>query len=130
MLQLQSIYFGQKHREFDYKDMEVIKQVRRLSRKHDRQCVNDCNGSGYVGSQFYYTGMIDDYAKQTYGVNVKSGFIGDDEDSIFYHEIKRLELRIHAVINKTLNPFTVQFQHDPRGNTVKLFYDGDYVDIS
>lgn len=117
MLQLSSIYFGQKHPDFDYKDMDVIKQVRRLARKHNRQCENNCNGDGYIKGSYYRLDNDKAYIKEDYNV--------------FDQEIDRIERRILYILNPLVNlKWKITFQHDPRGNTVKLFYDGDYVDLT
>lgn len=138
MLSLQSIYFGQKHPSFDYKDMDIIKRVKRLAMKHHKQCENSCNGSGYVKEQCYYVGAIDNFSRSTCGQNVKSAYVKEDE-SIFDVEATRIEdkiLNIVGAYDKKANnlekkgPFTVEFQGDPRGATVKLYYEGDFIDLS
>ena len=127
MLNLQSVYFGQKHKDFDYKDMDLIKKVRRLARKHQSQCENDCNGSGIVAGQMYYTGYIDDYAQKQYGPSVKPGYIDRIGDrTVFYAEIMRLEDRINDLLDSK-SQFTVIYQRDPRGATVKLSYNGSDI---
>ena len=102
----------------------TIQRIKRLSKKHQRQCENACNGVGVVNGEVYYLGKIDDYAKREYGQGVKDGHISDDF-SVFDKEIQRLQRKIWLLIDKTL--FTAKFQHDPRGYTVKLFYDGDFI---
>lgn len=138
MLNLQSIYFGQRHINFDYKDFDIIKKVARLAHKHLRQAVNDCNGEGWVNNIHYYTGQIDDYARRTYGAGVKSAYIDNTEETIFYKEMKRIEDKIMWLCGyTTIKPiqkvrktkFTVEFQGDPRGNTVKLYYEGDFIEL-
>jgi len=128
MLNLQSIYFGQKHPSFDYKDFDLIKKVQRLARKHHRQAENDCNGEGFVNGQHYYTGNIDDYARREYGQGVKSAYIDNSEESIFYKEMEKLEDKINNLVKSNLN-FKVEYQGDPRGNTVKLYYEGDFIEL-
>lgn len=121
---LQAIYFGQKHADFDYKDYAIIQRIARLSKKHQRQCENSCNGQGVVNGQIYYNGSIDDYAKRTYGYNVKSAYVNDDE-SIFDVEAGKIEDKINRLIKDTR--FKVEYQGDPRGYTVKLYYEGDFI---
>jgi hypothetical protein len=128
MLDLQSVYFGQKHLSFDYKDFDLIKKVQRLARKHHRQAENDCNGEGFVNGQHYYTGNIDDYARREYGQGVKSAYIDNSEESIFYKEMEKLEDKINNLVKSNLN-FKVEYQGDPRGNTVKLYYEGDFIEL-
>ena len=127
MLDLQSIYFGQKHPSFNYEDFDLIKKVQRLANKHLRQAVNECNGEGFVNGQHYYNGNIDDWARREYGQGVKSAYIDDSEESIFYKEMERLEDKINKLIAE--NPrFKVEYQGDPRGYTVKLTYEGDLIE--
>ena len=138
MLDLQSIYFGRNHKEFDIKDMKLIQKVRRLARKHQKQCENSCNGVGYVNGQVYYCGMIDDYAKRTVGASVKSAYSSDDEASIFDKEVLKIEDKINKLVYQfnwfkytlwKVKPFKVDFQGDPRGATVKLTYNGSYIEL-
>ena len=126
MLNLQSIYFGQHHANFDSQDYNLIRKVSRLAKKHERLCEMACNGEGYIKGSFYYTGAIDDYAKQTYGVNVKSAYL-DEETTVFQLEADKIEEKIIALTDKT--NFKVEFQHDPRGNTVKLYYESDFIEL-
>ena len=131
MLNLQSIYFGQKHQNFDDKDFDIIKKVARLAHKHIRQCVNDCNGEGWVNGHHYYTGAIDDWAKAQYGQNVESAYINATENTIFQYEIDKIEEKINNLVKSKDGKwhFEVKYQHDPRGNTVKLFYEGDFIEL-
>ena len=121
---LQAIYFGQKHADFDYKDFAILQRIARLSKKHQRQCENSCNGVGIVNGQTYYGGAIDDYARRTYGHSVKSSYIKDDE-SIFDIEAGKIEDKINRLIAGT--KFAVEYQGDPRGYTVKLSYEGEVI---
>ena len=132
------IYFGQRNKDFDYKDFNIIKKLKRLYLKQHKQCENDCNGYGYVKGQMYYTGSIDSYAKREYGYNVKSGYVSENE-TVFYAEIDKLEGKINKmlcqfVLDKyalwRVKPLKVEFQHDPRGLTVKLYYNGNLIDWS
>lgn len=133
MLNLQSIYFGQKHKDFDYKDYDLIRKVARLAHRHQQQAVNDCNGEGFVNGQHYYSGNIDDWARREYGQGVKSAYIDNSEETVFNKEMEKIEERInkiieqHATFTKGLK-FAVEYQGDPRGNTVKLYYEGDFIE--
>lgn len=128
MLNLQSIFFGQRHLSFDYKDFDIIKKISRLAHKHQIQATNDCNGEGFVNGQHYYGGNIDDWAKRQYGENVKSAYIDNTEETIFYKEMDKIEEKINNLIKD--NPkFKVEYQGDPRGNTVKLCYEGDFIEL-
>ncbi len=128
MLNLSFIYFGQKHKQFDYRDFDIIKKVSRLARKHQAQAVNECNGVGYVKGQCYYMGNIDDWAKREYGYNVKDAYLDKDfETNVFDKESERIQDKINSIIKNS--KFKVEYQGDPRGNTVKLYYEGDYIEL-
>jgi hypothetical protein len=126
MLNLQSIYFGQNHPEFDYKDYGIVKKVQRLALKHHRQAENDCNGEGWVKGKFY---RCDGSVEGTY--------LNDGETTIFDWEMGELENKINDLITihnrlkyqTSEKPFKVEFQGDPRGATVKLYYDGEYIGL-
>ncbi len=136
MLDLQSIYFGRRHKDFGYEDYDIMHKVKRLYHKHHRQCENACNGAGYIKGQWYYLGAITDYARRTYGHDVKSGYVSDDV-SVFDIEIKRIEdkilhvlaLRVSNNLSTTLlkEGWRIEFQHDPRGHTVKLYYEDEQI---
>ena len=123
---LQAIYFGQRHAGFNHDDFAILQRIARLSKKHQRQCENSCNGIGAVNGQMYYGGQIDDYARRKYGYNVKSAYVDKDcEESIFDIEAGKIEDKINRLIKDT--KFTMEYQGDPRGWTVKLFYDNEYI---
>lgn len=136
MLDLQSIYFGQMHKDFAYKDYDLIRKIARLARKHQRQSENDCNGVGYVNGQVYYCGQIDLYAKEEYGYNVKSAYASNEETSIFNLEAEKIEEKIKSLLLEknqceisAHSLWRVEFQGDPRGATVKLFYENEYIGL-
>lgn len=133
---LQAIYFGQRHKDFDYKDYELTQQVKRLAKKHQRQCENSCNGYGIVKGQRYYGGQIDDYAKREYGFDVKSAYKDNPEYNIFDIEIDKIEEKINKLVYQfnmdkyalwKVKPLTIKYQRDPRGLTVKVFYEDDFI---
>ena len=145
---LRYIYFGQKHKDFDYKDFELIQKISKLAKKHLRQAVNSCNGYGVVKGQMYYGGQIDDYAKREYGYNVKSAYINNSDETIFDKEGEIIEDKIKALLGisptepqqriEGLNyldkghksgKYILGFQGDPRGSTVKLYYENDFVEL-
>lgn len=134
MLNLQSVYFGQKHEDFDYKDFDVIKKIQRLARKHQRQCENACNGEGWLNGQYYYAGTIDSWIKQQKPF-VLSAYVTNSETTIFEEAIDKIEAKIdyicskHSKSGKPSASFNVEFQHDPRGATVKLYYEGDFIEL-
>ena len=128
MLTLQSIYFGQRHPDFSYEDYEIIRKVRRLAFKHLRQATNDCNGEGFVNGIHYYAGSIDDYVRQQYGEGVRSAYIDESEETIFCKEMEKIEAKIEKIIAESPS-FSVEYQGDSRGATVKLNYQGEYIEM-
>lgn len=155
MLDLQSVYFGQKHKDFDYRDIELIKKVKRLASQHLRQCVNSCNGYGIVKGKMYYSGMSygqkpGDYEKREYGYNVVSAYIAaDNEETVFDQAIYDIEAKIKFLLGISYiarkskieglsyidkgyiaGKYILDFQHDPRGNTVRLYYENSFIDLN
>jgi len=126
MLNWSSIYFGQKHPRFDYRDFDIIKKISRLARKHHRQCENDCNGEGYIRGQFYRCDSEKGYFDYKEGITV------------FTKETETIERKIVGLTvmnksdfekNRLHKTFSVDFQHDPRGCTVKLYYEDDFIEL-
>ena len=98
----------------------TIKAIGRLAKKHNKLAKMECNGAGVIRGQSYFGGRIDDWARREYGHNVKSPYLTDGETTIFQFESEKIERKILALIEGTL--LTVEFQGDPRGATVRLFY--------
>ena len=91
-----------------------------------------CNGQGFVRGVLYTTGPVSQvpgYEKAQYGFEAKSAYAygGDNERTIFDIESDAIEKKIHDLAVKI--GFTVEFQGDPRGMTVKLAYKGRNVEI-
>jgi len=121
MLNLQSIYFGQNHKNFTANDYDLIRKISRLAHKHHRQCENDCNGEGFVNGRFYKCDG-----------STPGAYMPDNETTVFVKEIEKIENKINKLIEKSTTfskglQFTIEFQHDPRGATVKLYYEGRYI---
>lgn len=115
MIDIESIVFGQKHLKFDYENYNTAKKIQKLARKHRRMCEMDCNGEGWIKGNFYRCDSV-------------NGFIdGDNEKTVFLAEIESIEEKIETLIKNSA--FTVEFQRDPRGSTVRLKYENDTVDI-
>jgi len=133
---LDLIYFGQKHTDFNANDLEFLYKIKRLANKHHKQSENSCNGCGIVKGQAYTVGSIDNgYAKRLYGNNVKSAYLSEDYN-VFDREIENTEKKITDLINRenrkihvVVNQWTVEFQGDPRGNTVALSYDSQCLHL-
>ena len=113
MIKLESVYFGQRNPNFDYEDFEIVKKVKRLAVQHQRQCENDCNGEGWVKGKYYKNNSPDAYI---------------DDESIFNIVACEISAKIEKLIVDK-KQFSVEFQGDPRGATVKLYYNLDVVDI-
>lgn len=132
---LQAVRFAAKNPTFDYAEMVVIEKIQHLARQHHKQCENSCNGYGTVKGQVYYNGAIDNYARRTFGMFVKSAYVKDDPDldDVFDVEISRIEDAIGKTLsnaNATVKGRLVwraDYQHAPRGQTIKLFYKNDRV---
>ncbi len=116
MLDSTSIFFGQKHPEFGFEDFNITKKISRLAKKHQRQCTNDCNGEGVVNGKFY---RCDGTTPGTYI---------EEKKTIFTAETEKIEAKIKKLISEKPK-FSVKFQGDPRGATVKLFYENDWVEL-
>jgi hypothetical protein len=100
----------------------AIEKIKWLAKKHHRLCEMDCNGVGYINGTWYYCGKIDDYARKQYGQGVQSAYIyyaNDPDTTIFDFEIKKTEEKIYKLAFFD-NNLRVEFQHDPRGATVKI----------
>ena len=104
--------------------------IKRLAKKHHRLAEMDCNGEGWVRGQRYYGGQIDDYAKKEYGYSVKSAYPDDSEVSVFDKEGEKVEAKITDLVKQLGDGWRVEFQGDPRGNTVKLFYADRWVNVN
>lgn len=116
-------------------NITVLEKIKRLARKHHRLAEMSCNGVGTIKGVTYYNGAIDDYARRTYGQNVKQALIQfvDADMDIFEIEQGRVSDKINALVkelngggptaspNGVLGAWKVEYQGDPRGNTVKLY---------
>jgi hypothetical protein len=109
--------------------IEELLTLRRLARKHHRLAEMDCNGEGWIRGQRYYGGNIDDWARKEYGYEVKSAYLNGSETSVFTVESDKVEAKILKVIKGLGKPWTVEFQGDPRGNTVKVFHGDRFVSL-
>ena len=122
--------------------LNILLTIRRLANKHHRLAEMGCNGEGVIRGVHYYSGAIDDYAKRTYGYGVKSSYLTPEDletgEDVFDKESVKVEAKIKALTEELpydakrgqLYPWRVEFQGDPRGNTVKLYYQDRYIDIN
>lgn len=107
---------------------KILGQIKRLARKHHKMAIASCNGYGVVRGQVYYHGTIDDYAKRTYGQSVKTAYtVPGDEETIFDRESDRIREKLITLGNKL--GLYLEFQGDPRGQTVKVFYKSVFVSL-
>jgi hypothetical protein len=124
---------GIEYGEQMHKIHPVYLTVRRLAKKHHRLAEMSCNGCGYVKGQNYTTALSfgnkpDAYHVREFGYGVKSAYLTEDaENDVFDVESERIETKIKALCDKV--GFRVEFQGDPRGNTVKLFNGERQVEI-
>jgi hypothetical protein len=107
--------------------LDVLLTIRRLALKHHRLAEMSCNGEGVIRGAFYSMSI----GHPLPGINIAylhpkaKGALG--ELTIFDVESHKAEAKIRALCAKI--GFTVEFQGDPRGCTVKLAYKGRYVEI-
>lgn len=90
-----------------------IHKIRQLAQAHHRPCENACNGEGWIPRKGHFT------TGQPNGIT-KSAYIDNTEETLFDLEISHLESNMELKAYQT--PFVLEFQHDPRGATVKVFY--------
>lgn len=128
LAEVDSILSGMEFEAWEPLIMKLL-TIRRLAKKHHRLAEMSCNGEGWIRGQRYYAGAIDDWARQEYGYGVKSACVGEDT-LIFDAESDKVEAKITALVSQLGNGWTVDFQGDPRGNTVKVSHNGQYVDVN
>ena len=102
--------------------------IRQLAKKHHRLAEMDCNGEGWIRGQRYYCGKIDDYAQREYGAGVKSAYVAQDT-MIFDVESDKVEAKIKDLVSQLGKGWAVEFQGDPRGNTVKVSFNNRWIDL-
>lgn len=103
--------------------------IRRLAKKHHRLAEMDCNGEGVIRGQRYYGGQIDEWAKREYGYSVKSAYVSEDQ-TIFDVESEKVQAKIEKLVSELGKEWKLEFQGDPRGNTVKLYKGDSWVDVN
>ena len=104
-----------------WEQVKIIEGLTRLAKKHHRLAEMACNGEGVIRGVHYYAGAIDDYARRQYGPWVKSAYIKDDV-SIFDIESDKIHDKIINLVHALGDKFEAQFQGDPRGATVRLYF--------
>jgi hypothetical protein len=106
---------------------EALQKISRLAKKHNRICEMYCNGKGYLKGKVYTLGTPE-------GQEVSGYVEGTEEANVFYQELEKIESKIKGIMpistfhmvgddyKEWENTYEVKFQHDPRGYTVKVFY--------
>ena len=89
------VWFGKRYSDFELEDLEVFDKINRRAKKHHTLCEQLCNY--------------------------------DDPDNKIDYRLENTERKIIGFVNsrneiRKDNAWKVEFQHDPRGYTVKLFY--------
>jgi hypothetical protein len=97
----------------NYDQVMLFMKLRKLYKQHQRQCENSCNGKGYIPRKGHFS------------ITDKNAYIKDDF-TVFDREIELIEGKIKEYAGKiNISEFISiipEFQHDPRGGTVNLFY--------
>ena len=96
---------------FTAQDMAAMRKIGRLAKKHHRLAEMYCNGEGWLRGEHYTLGTP--VAGET------SGIVGDD-DNVFSINMEKIEKKIETLL--VGHHVRVEFQNDPRGETVKLYY--------
>jgi len=107
---LSLIQFGQRHPKFTFEDFQTVQTLKRLYLKHHRICGYLCDGVGWIMGKKY---TID-----------TKGYYVNKTKSVFDVEVEKLENTIRDMLPEK---YSLNFQRDPRGNTVKLKYDDDLI---
>jgi hypothetical protein len=79
-------------------------KIKRLVSKHHRLCEYSCNGEGYYRGKQYRADQ--------------AGYYKSDDVSWFDYILEQIEGKILVIAGKY--SINAMFQHDPRGQTVKL----------
>lgn len=103
----------------DYKFVEDMHKLKLLARKDHAICELDCNGEGWLRGTFYTCGDVEHEKSEHPTWPIKSAYEGGYEENIFARESGKIAEKIRTIVSKY--PFLkVEFQGDPRGNTVKV----------
>ena len=96
---------------------EAVKKIVRIAKKHHRQAENCCNGRGWLNGKFYTLAALDAYELKQYPYAISGYLDGKNDRTFFCLAMDKYEFQIKTLLPKG---FTVEFQGDPRGYTVKL----------
>ena len=126
--------FGIDHEQFE-RVIDLYLTIRRLAKKHHRLAEMSCNGEGIIRGQRYYGGTIDDWSRREYGSSVKSAFPHRNDDvnadvSVFDEESDKVEAKIADLVGQLGKGWRVEFQGDPRGNTVSLYCGESWINLN
>ena len=105
----------------DYETVKKLMVIARLAKKHHRLAEMECNGEGWIKGRHYFAGSPN---RGEY-----SAYVADDT-TIFNVESDKVEAKIKDLVSKLGTGWTVEFQGDPRGNTVKVSFNDRYVELA
>jgi len=95
----------------EYDNMRAaLKPLKKLMLAHTRQCENDCNGEGYIPRKGFFR------------CDNPSAYVSEDV-TVFDAEIEKIEKQIGAACVEIFGTgrYRADFQHDPRGYTVRVY---------
>ena len=121
------IKFTKNNIGFSFEDYKIVKKIKNLAKKHQRIAKMDCNGVGTINGITYHSGISYGEKPDVYGAIVKSAYL-KDETTVFDRELDKLEGKIEVLILGRL--FLAEYEGDPRGQTVKLYYNGNLIDFN
>lgn len=108
----------------DCRKVELLTVIDRLAKKHHRLAEMECNGEGWLHGKHYYAGTIDKQNSQ-----YTSAYITEHR-TVFEAETGKVEAKIADLVRKLGAGWRVEFQGDPRGNTVKVFKGNNLVELA
>lgn len=109
--------------------VKVLLTISRLAKKHHHLAEYACNGEGWVRGQRYTLGKPENGSLSGYKWDRKSPFL-DADTSIFDVESGKAEDAITALVRQLGSEWSVEYQGDPRGNTVKVSYQGRWINLN
>lgn len=112
----------------DYETVEKLLVIARLAKKHHRLAEMACNGEGYVRGKLYTCGQVEGYAVSAYTYHSEG--VADESITVFDVESDKVEAKIKALVSKLGTGWAVEFQGDPRGNTVKVSYNNRWINLA
>ena len=125
MYHLVSQLIGCRHRQACWEPTTLtLLTIRRLAKKHHRLAEMSCNGEGWLNGHHYYAGIIDEHNSSCVSAYVT------DEVTVFDQKSEQIEAKITALVAQLGRRWSVEFQGDPRGDTVQVSYQGQWQNIT